>query len=107
MQMTAPLADQFSWGIKGETGFLNTFGASAQGLLRFDVPSDEIPLYIQLGFGAHIRISDKYDNSAWGTYGSNRVGSIVSLSFGAKFDNYNVILQLPGYPIIGLEFPLR
>lgn len=108
MQMNAPLADQLSWGIKGEAGFLNSFGMSTQALLRFDVPSDEIPLYIQLGFGAHIRISDRYGDGDWGPYGSShRVSPIGSLSFGAKFENYNVILQLLGYPVIGLEFPLR
>ena len=107
MQMTTPLADQFSWGVKGEAGFLNAFGMSAQGILRFDVPSDEIPLYIQLGFGAHIRVADGFSDTAWGAYGSNRVSPAGSLSFGAKLDNYNVLLQLTGYPVIGLEFPLN
>lgn len=95
IQTTQPLADRFSWGLKGEAGLLDAFGLVGAALLRYDVPSESLPLYVQLGLGARFRVSDTAKLQPWPTLG-----------FGAKIDRYNVILQLLGYPVIGLEFPI-
>ena len=95
VQTAHPFADRFSWGLKGEAGLLDAFGLVGAGLIRFDVPSQDLPLYLQLALGARFRVSDTAKLQPW-----------VSLGIGAKIGRYNVLLQLPGYPIIGLEFPI-
>ena len=92
--LTQPLVDNFEWGGKVEAGYLGKwFGTSAQGLVRYNIPVENVPVFVQLGLGAHLEFDGKL--SPWG-----------SLAFGARFDKWNVLLQLPGYPVIGLSFPL-
>ncbi len=95
VQTAQPLADRFSWGLKGEAGLLDAFGLVGAALIRFDVPSQDLPLYLQLALGARFRVDDNAKVQPWGSFG-----------IGMKIDKYNVLLQLPGYPVIGLEFPL-
>ncbi len=95
IQTAHPLADRFSWGLKGEAGLLDAFGIVGAGLIRFDVPTEDIPLYLQIALGARFRVDDNAKVQPWGSFG-----------IGAKIGEFNVLLQLPGYPVIGLEFPL-
>ena len=92
--LTQPLTGDFEWGGKAETGYLGKwFGASAQGIVRYNLPVEDVPVYVQLGIGAHVEFGGKL--LPWG-----------SLGFGARFGKWNAIIQLPGYPVIGLSFPL-
>ena len=95
MQTATPITDVVSWGLKGEAGFLYVFGLDAQALLRLYVPSSDMPFYVQLGVGARLKVADETKVQPWG-----------SLGIGAEIGGYNVLLQLPGYPVLGLEFPM-
>jgi hypothetical protein len=101
VQTTRPLGeDRFSIGGKLEAGFLDNFAISPQAILRYDVV--DAPLYVQLGLGARMRLTGS--DNRWG--GNSTISPMGSLSFGFKVDRFNILVQLPGYPIIGLEFPL-
>lgn len=92
--MTQPLGERFDWGLKAEAGYLARFtGASGQALVRFNVP--DTPVFVQLSAGALYSVGSSSGLKPWG-----------SLGFGAKVDKWSILLQLPGFPIIGLSFPL-
>ncbi len=96
MQTATPITDAVSWGLKGEAGFLDGFGLGGLALLRLDVPSSDMPFYVQLGVGARLKVADETKVQPWG-----------SLGVGAEIGGYNLLLQLPGYPVLGLEFPMN
>jgi hypothetical protein len=85
----------FSWGLKGEGGYISDFGLSGQGLLRFDLSGADLPLYLQLGLGAQLKLTGNTGVKPWGTLG-----------IGAHVGDMDLLLQFPGYPIIGIEFPM-
>ncbi len=96
IQNTWPVGDdRLSLGGKLEGGILNEFGLSPQAVLRYDVPSQTVPLYLQLGLGGRLKVGDQAKVQPFG-----------SVSIGVQIDKYHILLQLPGYPVIGLEFPV-
>lgn len=96
IQNTWPIGDdRLSLGGKLEGGILNDFGLSPQAVLRYDVPSQAVPLYLQLGLGGRLKVGDKAKVQPFG-----------SVSVGVQINRYHLLLQLPGYPVIGLEFPV-
>jgi hypothetical protein len=96
IQNTWPVGEnRLSLGGKLEGGILREFGLSPQAVLRYDVPSQTAPIYLQFGLGARLKVGDEA-----------KVQPFPSVSIGVQIDRYHLLLQLLGYPVIGLEFPV-
>jgi hypothetical protein len=91
--MTQTIDGPLDWGLKAEGGYLGKYiGGSAQVLLQYNLPT-KTPVFLQLGLGALVNTDAEV--KPWGTF-----------AVGAKFNKYTVLLQIPGFPVLGIRFPL-
>jgi hypothetical protein len=92
--MTQTIDGPLEWGVKAEGGYNGMhIGGTAQVLLQYNLPTKKVPVYLQLGIGP--LINSDAEVKPWGTF-----------AVGAKLGKFDVLLQIPGFPVLGIRFPL-